>query len=218
MRLETLHESDTRRDFLQKTVGTAAGLATNPLQTIGKLAAGAAIPVAKSVWDSISDAELLETPEDKWVGKIPRARLNRIVRQNPEHGRHEFDNKLMKVAAYGLASMSPGYGNEALNTAVLIRKAWGVSGEEIAERVARMARYSDGYYNTADIIAVARDKLRVTAQQIKRAIQKLKNPKERQAASKAAREAGIDMADVENLSPYMTRSTAAACTSPLNGG
>lgn len=89
--------------------------------------AGAAKTAPTGSWlDQASDSQLLNTPEEKWIGLISKDRLNGLVKKAPQHGAMEVMNKVLKITQYG-ASGVPKNALDAVNT---VARDWKVSQSE----------------------------------------------------------------------------------------
>jgi hypothetical protein len=95
-----LPDTDMNRRGFLKTAGTAAASATGHGQLFGTVA-GLADSNAANIYSKMTDAELLDTPEHKWLDQIPANRAAYIARKHPEHGKREALAKLMKIVSYG---------------------------------------------------------------------------------------------------------------------
>lgn len=97
MKLSLLNEVDiTRRNFLK---GTSAALSGNPSK-VAAAVAGTGIP-GHDPYSDVSDEELMNTPEQEWMNKIPYSRLKRIIGDNPSYVQFELPQKILLMVRYG---------------------------------------------------------------------------------------------------------------------
>ncbi len=95
-----------RRGFL-RTVGSTAAAASGITTNIGALLdVGSAVTGGTSgLFDNLSDEELLQTPEEKWLGQIDPRRAAHIAKKYPAHSMAEAAHKVYKIMAYGIGGL-----------------------------------------------------------------------------------------------------------------
>lgn len=105
-----------RRSFIKTTAGAAASAI--PGGSVAKIPG--AIGKVKNLFDNLSDEQLLKTPEHAWVGKIDSGRMNKIVREHPDHGVGEAVAKISKLITYGMLRAAGAGPNSARNVSDMI--------------------------------------------------------------------------------------------------
>jgi hypothetical protein len=134
MKLSTLLQEINRREFIQKSIGALSALSPGLKSVANMLNLTNNDPFA-----DISDDELLETPENLWLTKIPIARLTKLVQNHPSHGSREMASKFWGVVNYGLQHNHNG---EIFN---LLKKVWGVDGDTVIKNISSEC-YHEAYY------------------------------------------------------------------------
>lgn len=142
-----------RRGFM----AASAGLAAHASGTGGAFSALA----SNSIYDKMTDDDLLSTPEQLWMDKISPRRAQHIAMMNPEHGHWEAAGKICKALMYGFNLASKGVGNlvskqitksrtnfsrqtiEALDGLSAIKKHWNLKASEILDDSEKMGLYFD---------------------------------------------------------------------------
>lgn len=103
MKLTLLSEASTRRRFLKQGIGLATAASTGDVSKLAKAGMGF------DPLSHLSDEDLMGTPEEEWITKIPGARLISIMRKNPaNYGIPEIAGKLQNVLTYGAAHRQAG--------------------------------------------------------------------------------------------------------------
>lgn len=126
MKLNRIYEAVNRRQFMNTMGKASAAVGVNPagslssLSKLGKVAANISAPKKLvDLFASMTDEELLGLPEmarkttlsdeelsqdgdrSGWMDKIPKARLNRIIKNNPKYVAQELGNKIYNIMQYG---------------------------------------------------------------------------------------------------------------------
>lgn len=103
MKLSLITEvGPSRRDFLKQTSRGIAAASGMPM--LGPLAGSGGVSGAiSSTFSNMSDEELMQTPEEDWIDKVPFARVVRIIKSpfNDDYAGNELVTKLMKSMTYG---------------------------------------------------------------------------------------------------------------------
>lgn len=98
----------SRRDFLRRTGGTAVAAATKGPMGALKSAMGGALKDAGGVGGIVdklahlSDKELSETPEERWINIVPSERLANMVKSGTYDISTEASSKIHKILCYGI--------------------------------------------------------------------------------------------------------------------
>lgn len=118
MKLNQITEAGlSRRQFLRTTGGAAVAASTgNTSGALSSIIGATGISEIPDIFQNISDEKLMSTPEEKWITKVPYARLLRIINnsiaKNPDsqsgYSSNEIICKLTKVVSYGASYRQSG--------------------------------------------------------------------------------------------------------------
>ena len=98
----------SRRDFLRRAGGTAVAAATKGPMGALKSVMGGALKDAGGVGGIVdklahlSDKELSETPEERWINIVPSERLANMVKSGTYDISTEASRKIHKILCYGI--------------------------------------------------------------------------------------------------------------------
>ena len=205
MRLSLIREADNlnRRQFLQKAIGGASAMASMNLSTLPNMASDTA-NLASMLLGPEQIARLLETPEERWLGKLPQSQIQQIQKAAPDHGLGEIENKIAKAMSYGMLGKHHAHLPQTIK---LLVKQWQVPKQRLADSVVSYMEY--GFHGPADakdieVIKMLQHNFGVTQDNFAKSLQKQHlEPKVRQNIAKTLESAGIKVQVPENLTQHI---------------